>query len=298
METKAPLHIEAFLSFISSIKKLSKNTKEAYKTDLLSWEKRGLPLDSSSCPEEEVFQKALLSLQQDKLETSTRSRKRSSLRSYAQYKSLSDSSWQKVREYVPGATRQDELPKALTQEDIELLLNFDPKDSLEKLRNKALLEILYAAGLRISEGLGLRWADIDFQQNLLRVWGKGSKERVVPFSERAAQWLQKLKENSARWQEKALNKNKDFVFLSSWARPLSRMAAWKILKARGLECGIEKLHPHILRHSLATHLLQGGADVRMLQAFLGHYSLNTTSKYLKISEGELKSLFAEIHPLR
>jgi integrase/recombinase XerD len=289
---------EGFLDFLNSIKRLSPKTLEAYGHDLRWWESLGFDLNHSEAPSEEKIMELLEILQTQDFESATRSRRRSSLRSFARYRATAFLDWNRVLESVPGADASQDLPKALSTDEIKRLLHFEAGDSPEGLRNKTLLEVLYACGLRISEALGLSWDDIDFQQNLLRVCGKGSKERVLPFSPRAAAWLQRWKDHPGDWKKKAPTRYKNVVFLSSWGKPLSRMGAWKILHKRGLECGIEGLHPHILRHSLATHLIQGGADVRMVQKLLGHESLNTTSKYLKISDGELQSLFAEIHPLR
>ena len=290
--------IENFLDFLASIKRLSPKTIEAYRRDLLDWNGLGLPLDIHNPPTKTKTQDVLSKHLELKLEKSSQSRKRSALRSFAHFASLYNEGWKALFTWVPGAESSDDLPRALSQEEVELLLKSEMGIKLEDFRNKALLELLYASGLRISEALGLEWNDIDFQQNLIRVLGKGSKERVIPFSPRAAYWLEEYKLRLAPWQKKSTNSHKNAIFLSSWGRPLTRMAAWKILKKRGLEVGLEGLHPHILRHSLATHLLQGGADVRVLQALLGHFSLNTTSKYLKISDTELQTLFAEIHPLR
>jgi integrase/recombinase XerD len=298
MRVESSKEILAFLDFLSSIKRLSSKTTEAYQSDLNWWVHCGLDLKQTEAPTEAELLAALKILKDSEFETSTQGRRRSSLRSYANYKNISSASWIRVLELVPGSQASDDLPKALDQEQIKSLLDFDPKQNIEKIRNRTLLELLYASGLRISEALGLSWEDLDMQQNLIRVWGKGSKERVIPFSARAAHWLEQLRENITEWRDKSPTQYKQRVFLSSWGRPLSRMGAWKILHRRGLECGIDDLHPHVLRHSLATHLLQGGADVRMVQAFLGHSSLNTTAKYLKISDGELQTLFAEIHPLR
>lgn len=295
---ETPPEVEAFLDFLNSIKRLSPKTIEAYRSDLHWWLDHGLELGNTEAPPENSVMASLQQLKKASFEDSTRGRRRSALRSFANYKKISQPSWHAILDWVPGAESADDLPQALDQEQIRELLDFDPQNDAEKIRNRALLEVLYACGLRISEALNLAWEDVDFQQNLVRVWGKGSKERVIPFSERAARWLGELKENTEAWRQKAPPKYKSKLFLSSWGRPLSRMGAWKILHRRGLECGQDGIHPHILRHSLATHLLQGGADVRMVQAFLGHSSLNTTAKYLKISDGELQTLFAQIHPLR
>jgi site-specific recombinase XerD len=185
--------IENFLDFLASIKRLSPKTIEAYRRDLLDWNGLGLPLDIHHPPTKTKTQDVLSKHLELKLEKSSQSRKRSALRSFAHFASLYNEGWKALFTWVPGAESSDDLPRALSQEEVELLLKSEMGIKLEDFRNKALLELLYASGLRISEALGLEWNDIDFQQNLIRVLGKGSKERVIPFSPRAAYWLEEYK---------------------------------------------------------------------------------------------------------
>ena len=136
------------------------------------------------------------------------------------------------------------------------------------------------------------------QREILHVLGKGGKQRVVPYSGRAAKWLNIYKEDVwPIWAAKAPLMNRDFVFLSAWRRPLSRMAVWKIIKLRAQELGLTNVYPHVLRHSFATHLIQRGADIRFVQMMLGHESINTTEIYLRMSDQELFQMFQSFHPL-
>jgi integrase/recombinase XerD len=292
--------LDDFLWYLQGEKRLSKNSFEAYKNDLRAWNETGLGLLADSVPEVENLREALKNFEKENLKSSTLARRSASLRAYLRYRSLLDASWAPLIEEVPTPQEELPFPKALQIAEVEALLDFEPKGDARLLRNRALLELVYASGLRVSEAIHLQNSDIDENRGVLRILGKGQKERFVPYSERAGEWLELYREGAARdWAAGALKKHKETVFLSHLCRPLTRMGVWKILQKRSLEADIDcHVHPHMLRHSFATHLLQGGADVRVVQLLLGHSSLNTTERYLKITDSELRQVFDEFHPLR
>jgi integrase/recombinase XerD len=295
--------LEDFIWYLQGEKRFSKNTVESYRFDLKFWMGLGLDPEALGPPTPEDFDQMLDRFSSTDLAPASRSRRISSLRLFIRYRSLLAAQhadeWLHRLSLTPKIREEVPLPKSLALSQIENFLDFDPAADLSLLRDRALFEVIYASGLRISEALGLTWSVVRFSEELLLVQGKGSKERWVPSSRRALNWLQRFREQAWEgWSEGAPRKFRDHVFLSARGSPLTRMGAWKAFHRRSLISGIDDVHPHVLRHSFATHLLQGGADVRAVQMLLGHQSLTTTERYLKIDDQELKKLFAEFHPLR
>ena len=187
------------------------------------------------------------------------------------------------------------LPDVLDTAEIDALLAQPDTSSLLGLRDRAMLEVIYACGLRISELLSLKQSDLAFEQGYIRCFGKGSKERVVPIGKAARHWTEKYLDGSRR--ELAQKYPSDVLFLNNRGRPMSRMGFWKLLKAYAQKAGIKKrVHPHILRHSFATHLLEGGADLRSVQEMLGHADISTTQIYTHVDREYLKEVHRQFHP--
>ncbi|MFC2135575.1 site-specific tyrosine recombinase XerD [Bacteroidota bacterium] len=188
------------------------------------------------------------------------------------------------------------LPVVLTFEEIELILNVpDVKDKLG-LRDKALLELFYSSGLRVSELIGLKISELFFSDEVIRVLGKGSKERIVPIGQSAVEWITRYLTNSRPLIEKK-GKSLNHVFLNARGAKLSRMGIWKIVNKYTQEAGIDKeVHPHTFRHSFATHLLEGGADLRAVQEMLGHADISTTQIYTHIDREYIKQMHRDYHP--
>jgi len=187
------------------------------------------------------------------------------------------------------------LPKSLGEQEVETLLNApDPTDALE-LRDKAMLEVLYAAGLRVSELVGLRLDQLSLTQGVVRVIGKGDKERLVPLGEEALFWLQRhLREARPLLLDKAQSA---MVFPNRHGAALTRQAFWYRIKHYALRAGIKtSLSPHTLRHAFATHLLNHGADLRVVQLLLGHSDLSTTQIYTHVARARMKELHQRHHP--
>jgi integrase/recombinase XerD len=188
------------------------------------------------------------------------------------------------------------LPKALSESEVEALMRAPDTDSPEGLRDRAMVELMYAAGLRVSELVALPAAAVNLRQGVLRVRGKGNKERLVPMGEEAQHWLERyLAAARPRLAGKAA---REALFLSRLAEPLSRQQFWGTVKKLAAVAGIDpaKVSPHGLRHSFATHLLNHGADLRALQMLLGHSSLSTTQIYTLVAREGLKRLHAQHHP--
>jgi integrase/recombinase XerD len=188
------------------------------------------------------------------------------------------------------------LPKVLTEEQVEKLLQAPPLDSALGLRDRAMLEVLYATGLRVSELVGLKMSQLGLVQGVVRVVGKGDKERLVPLGEEAVNWMQRyLAETRV---ELTRRRSTEAVFPTARGAAMTRQAFWHNLKRYAHAVGIDqrKISPHTLRHAFATHLLNHGADLRVVQMLLGHADLSTTQIYTHVAKARLKQLHAQHHP--
>jgi integrase/recombinase XerD len=187
------------------------------------------------------------------------------------------------------------VPKALSEAQVEALLAAPDVDAPLGLRDRAMLELLYASGLRVSELVGLKTVHVGFAEGTLHVTGKGSKERLVPFGEEALRWLERyLREARAAI---LAGRASDALFVTGRGGPMTRQMFWKRLKAHALSAGIAvPLSPHTVRHAFATHLLNHGADLRTVQMLLGHADISTTTIYTHVARERLKQLHARHHP--
>lgn len=187
------------------------------------------------------------------------------------------------------------LPSSLSEDDVEKLLAAPQSEDLHGQRDRTMLELLYATGLRVSELVGLKLMQVNFRAGVLMVRGKGDKERLVPIGEEALAWLEKYVRES-RYDILA-GKDNEYVFLTARREPMTRQAFWHIIKGHARRAGIQKsLSPHTLRHAFATHLLNHGADLRVVQLLLGHSDLSTTQIYTHIAQERLKTLHSRFHP--
>ncbi len=200
-----------------------------------------------------------------------------------------------------GAPRVPEgIPKALTEAEVESLLNAVIGDTPRAMRDRAIVETLYATGVRISELVGLDRRDVDLDDGLLRVMGKGSKERIVPVGRTARDalglYLARARPELVRSDRRSRGDG-EAVFLNARGGRLSRQSCWKIVRTTGERAGlVGRLSPHVLRHSCATHMLDRGADIRVVQELLGHASLSTTQVYTKVSPERLRAVYEAAHP--
>ena len=187
------------------------------------------------------------------------------------------------------------LPDSLSEKDVDLLLEAPEITDVLGFRDKAMLELLYATGLRVSELIGLKFDQVSFRQGFVRVMGKGNKERLVPVGEQAMEWLE-LYMQGARL-DILTERQSDYLFVTKRGSGMTRQAFWHIIKRYAKKASISKhLSPHTLRHAFATHLLNHGADLRVVQLLLGHSDLSTTQIYTHIAQERLKRLHQEFHP--
>jgi len=186
------------------------------------------------------------------------------------------------------------LPKVLTEREVEALLDAPDVGSDIGLRDRAMLELLYGCGLRVSELVGLTVDQVRVQQGVLRVWGKGNKERLLPLGELSIEWVKRYLKNA---RPALMRKRTDALFLSTRGQAMTRQTFWYRIRAHGLAAGIKtQLSPHILRHAFATHLVNNNADLRVVQLLLGHSNLSTTQIYTHVARERLKSLHLTHHP--
>ncbi len=208
---------------------------------------------------------------------------------------------EKIRDDDPSALLASpklpqRLPKDLSEAQVERLLQVPTVEEPIELRDKAMLEVLYATGLRVSELVGLTMSDVSLRQGVVRVIGKGNKERLVPLGEEAVYWLEQYLTHGRPW---LLNgQSLDILFPSNRARQMTRQTFWHRIKHYAQLAGIdsEKLSPHVLRHAFATHLLNHGADLRVVQMLLGHSDLSTTQIYTHVATERLQQLHQQHHP--
>ncbi len=186
------------------------------------------------------------------------------------------------------------LPKILTEDEVLKLLDIPLSDNFS-YRNKAMLELMYATGLRVSELVNLKLQDIDLNEDIVRTFGKGSKERIIPIGEYAKEYLEKyIYEHRGLMLKK---NNSEYLFLNNHGNKMTRQGFFKIIKKLANEKGIKKdISPHTLRHSFASHLLKYGADLRTIQELLGHSDISTTQIYTHITNEELKKNYENFHP--
>ena len=186
------------------------------------------------------------------------------------------------------------LPKFLTVDEVDALLAAPAVSDPRGLRDKALIELLYATGLRVSELLGLTLTQVDLDGGVVTTMGKGRKERVVPMGDEAVRWIRRY---LAEGRAPLGGRGQPRLFVNARGGPLSRMGFWKILRAYGITAGLSRaISPHVLRHSFATHLLERGADLRAIQMMLGHADLSTTQIYTHVLDERLRSVYERFHP--
>ena len=289
--------ISSFLTHIRVEKGLASNTVSAYHRDLAKFsefaQKRKISLEAVTRDDLVDF---LAGLYRQKLESKSVARHLVSLRNFFRFAQIqelvpADPSVNlespKIRRSLPGYLRLNEVERLLEQPDAKTPLG---------LRDRAMLEILYSAGLRVSELIGLRVSDLDTKVGCVRCIGKGDKERIVPVGKKALAMVEKYLRDS---RPKLLGKvtGTPTLFVNRRGRPLSRVGVWKILSAYGRRAGLRTaLTPHMLRHSFATHLLERGADLRSVQLMLGHADISTTQIYTHVVEERLKQIYKAHHP--
>ncbi|MCX8069374.1 MAG: site-specific tyrosine recombinase XerD [Thermodesulfovibrionales bacterium] len=286
--------IRRYESYLAVEKGLARNSVQSYLTDLnaffeyLSKEKGK---DALSFKKDDLI--AYLTLMTDKeYSTASRSRFIAAIRGYCKYLILEKLIDEDPSESIHPPKQWQRLPKALDLNDIKKLLETQLPTRFY-LRDSAMLELMYSSGLRVSEIISIKTDDINYEGGFLRVMGKGSKERIVPINKRA---INRIKDYTLTLRVNILRgKSSPYLFLSNRGEPMTRQRFWQSLKELGKSAGLS-LTPHSLRHSFATHLLDGGADLRSVQKMLGHADISTTQIYTKVSSDRIKKTYRQYHP--
>lgn len=288
--------IDTYVRHLEVARRLASNSLEAYSRDLVRLaafaETQGRRVEALSLSELELFVRELMT---SGLSPTSTARTVAAVRGFYKFLRLNGTIPSNPAEDLHSPRKFQALPKFLSLEDVEALLQAPALDVPRGLRDKALIELLYATGLRVSELVGLRIADVRVQEGFLKTVGKGSKERIVPIGDEAARWVGRyLSDGRPRLIKK---RDVPWLFLNSRGQRLSRVGFWKGLKAYGQKAGIRApLSPHVLRHSFATHLLDRGADLRAIQTMLGHADLSTTQIYTHVLEARLRLVYDRFHP--
>ena len=291
--------ITTFLNHARVEKGLSPNTTSAYRRDLVKFDefakKRKLSLETVTS---DVLVDFLASLYRQKLESRTVARHLVTLRNFFRYAQVQDLISVDPTLNLESPKIRRTLPGYLRLEEVELLLNQPDDKTPLGLRDRAMLEVLYSTGLRVSELVNLRVMDLDTKIGCVRCIGKGDKERIVPIGKKALALVDRyLREARPKLVGKGKQALATTLFINRRGSPLSRVGVWKILSAYGRQAGLRVgSTPHMLRHSFATHLLERGADLRSVQLMLGHSDISTTQIYTHVVEERLKQIYKAHHP--
>lgn len=284
--------LEDFIGYILIEKGLSKNTALSYKSDLRIFlqylqNKNILP---ENLTHEEITNFLWYLKTDKKLKARSIYRMIESVRQYYKFLISEDIIKTDPTVYLTVPKIPVNLPDVLNKQEVDKLLNsVNDSDDLS-VRNRAMLELLYATGLRVSELINLKFSDININEKFIRIMGKGKKERLIPFGETAKQYIK-------RYLKIRKDKNTETVFLTRLGKGISRVEFWRQLKNIAVKAGlVQKVKPHTLRHSFATHLLSAGADIRFVQEMLGHSSISTTQIYTHVSKEYLKEQHTKYHP--
>jgi len=283
--------VESFL--VLSAARLAPRTLEAYRRDLADLTEflGGSPTDATT----ERLQAYVARMRADGLATSTIARRIAAIRSFFRHQVLVGARKENPAAELELPRRRRALPKTLSPGEVERLIEAATGVTPRALRDQALVELLYGAGLRVSEAVGLDKAGVDLEQRFVRALGKGSKERIVPLGRPAVDALNRYLARGRPYLDK---RHRSELFLNAQGGPLTRAGAFLILRKLAEKAGLdpERVHPHLLRHSFATHLLEGGADLRSVQEMLGHADLATTELYTHVSDRRRKELYFRAHP--
>ena len=290
--------IDAFCDTLWLEDGLAKASLSSYRSDLLhfsSWlTEQRLP---ALCAVDEASLMRFIAALSQTLRASSQARYISTLRRFYRYLLARGRIGADPTLKIAMPVKPSRLPKVLSEAQVEALLAAPQTDLDLGLRDRAMLETLYATGLRVSELVGLKLHEVNFEMGVLRVFGKGSKERLVPLGEEAIDWLRRyLVEGRPALLEGRRQSND--LFVTTRGASMTRQAFWYLIKRYALQAGIDpaRLSPHVMRHAFATHLLNHGADLRVVQLLLGHSDISTTQIYTHIARERLKSLHAQHHP--
>ena len=290
--------IEEYLAALSSERGLAVNTILAYRRDLVDyWRFLGIEeprrVDDVSTADVSAY---LASLRERALAASTVARRIAAVRGLHRFLVAEDLVGFDPTAMVDGPRRSAGLPKALAVEEVAAILDAPDPTTALGARDRALLEVMYASGCRVAEVVGLDLDDVDLDDRTARVTGKGSRQRLVPLGRYAVEAVRAYLPRRLELKGDAPDPGR--VFLNARGRPMSRQAVWLVVRRHGTAAGIEphRVSPHVLRHSAATHMVEGGADLRTVQEMLGHASISTTQIYTRVSPQHLLEVYVTSHP--
>ncbi len=292
-------YIKGFISYLKLERSLSANSVDAYERDVrkfagyLSSENLHLPPEEITLKHLEGFVKAISALGFD---AHSQARIISGLRAFYKYLLMEDLIQMNPTELLSMPKLSRKLPDTLSVAEINLLFDSIDMSTSESVRNRAMLEVLYGCGLRVSELTTLKISNLFLNVDFIKVTGKGNKERLVPIGSQAVKFIKQYKE-SVRVHAPVQKGEEDILFLNRRGRRLSRMYVFLIIKECAAKTGLKKtISPHTFRHSFATHLIEGGADLRAVQEMLGHSSITTTEIYTHLDRDYLRSTIMQFHP--
>jgi len=291
--------LKSFIDYLVIERQVAKNTVEAYQRDLLRYIAflSDQSLHSFSQITHQVVFQFIELLHGLHLGSSSISRNLSAVRAFHRYAVGEGLYDQDPTENISVPKPWMKLPEVLDPVEVENLLNQPDCGKDDGLRDRAMLEFLYATGVRVSELVSIRFPDIFWEDEFVRVFGKGGKERLVPIHRTALHWVKEYSDGPRR-RLASMGLARDIVFLNRFGKRLSRVSVWKMIKKYTLSAGIVKFtSPHSLRHAFATHLIERGADLRAVQEMLGHADISTTQIYTHLDREHLKKVYQEYHPL-
>ncbi|PIU50922.1 site-specific tyrosine recombinase XerD [Candidatus Desantisbacteria bacterium CG07_land_8_20_14_0_80_39_15] len=295
--------IDEFINFLRVERGLSQNTQDAYGRDLRGYilflKKNNLNLENVQSGDVIDF---LLDLRKRGLTTSSLARKLIAVKVFHRFLANEGHLLKDPTTFLESPRKEMWLPSVLSRSDVEGILNIPDTSTPLGLRDKALLELLYATGMRISEVANLHIEDLNLNEGYIKCFGKGGKERVVPIGKKAIEavreYLRFKDSKIERLKDSKDSKDRENYVLTNWrGRKLTRQGLWEIIKGYVRKSGInKKVTPHTFRHSFATHLLQGGADLRSVQEMLGHSDISTTQIYLHLDRKQVQEAYRKYHP--
>lgn len=290
--------MQLFLEYLTVELGLSANTRQAYERDLRLFCKT-LGFKNSDAlinVSREQITGYMTQLKEKGLAAATIARKLAAIKAFYRFMTAEGYMDANPAEVVEAGTKGIKLPRVLSEDEVVRLLNQPDITTAEGFRDRTMLEVLYATGMRVSELINLTLERVDLNMKYIIAFGKGSKERIVPLGSVAAEFLQQYLEK-VRPKLTHAGRNTNIVFLAFGGHELTRQRFWQIIRAYGRKANINKaLTPHILRHSFATHLLDNGADLRSVQELLGHSDISTTQIYTHLTNKRLRDIYAKAHP--
>lgn len=289
--------IDEYLHFIKVERGLSANTQENYRRDLTKYRcyLESVGITQWTQVDRFVIMDFLKTLRKEEKASSSIVRMMSALRQFHLFLRQENITQENPMQHIDSPKRQEHLPDTLSLQEVETLIETPDVTTPLGLRNRAILETMYATGLRVSELISLKKDDLHLSMGLIQTIGKGNKERVIPIGDMAAHWMERYFAES----RPKLVRQKDVpeVFVNFHGNKLTRQGIWKNIKAIVKEAGIDKdVTPHTLRHSFATHLLENGADLRMVQELLGHSSISTTQIYTHVTKKRVSEVYQKYFP--